>query len=376
MINLRGIAYSDIHWHEFNNGLTIDDCAEVEHQIYKRAVDEGVDMLAFLGDWYMLRNPPHHVRAQAEAALAERSSLAPPSLQEVRLVGNHDRESKNAHSGHSMMHLDIYGGHYDGYLTVMDQRRVYRFNKDVAIHAVPAGHSIETEPFTFDTAQVNIGMFHDLVRGSWIFSGNYKEQCSYGIDPRQLDRPEFDLVLGGDNHVRQDLNFRNTTGWYCGAAMQHSFGDTDQARGCLEFSIFKDGATKLVQVYTVNTTHPRFVTIDATIAHQDDLDAVMHTGTTPDHIFKVTLRGDGKLLSKLDQDKIAMQASLGWKARHVSVVLEPTVQFTNLIPELSRTKTVEEDWETYVKSGKLDADGVPSDLLIARGLEFLHGAKQ
>ena len=212
MQHLRLLCYSDIHHHaDYHNGLVEEDIERVESHVTRLAVQHGVHAVCFLGDRFFLRTPPHSTRARADAALKERADHGIP---QIILLGNHDRETKNAESSHAFSHIDIFHESLKDVI-VMANRTAYLITlKDIEfiIHAVPAGHSIQAKPFEDDVVYSNvvdpirICMFHDLLAGTFLQNG---VKALNGMAPALVDRPAFDLVLGGDNHVPQRLPLTN-----------------------------------------------------------------------------------------------------------------------------------------------------------------------
>jgi DNA repair exonuclease SbcCD nuclease subunit len=374
MKSLSFLSYSDIHHHQFDNGLTLEDSIAIEDQVIEIATQNNVDAILFGGDTYLLRNPPFTVRAAGDRALVKQAKR----FRSFRLLGNHDREAKNAHSGHAAMHLREFQDSLKMPVTIMDQCGTYYFDDEsgrrAAIHAYPAGHD-PTTAFVIDPNDINICVFHDMLIGSWQQNA---VQALHGLDPSLFDRAAYDLVLGGDNHVQQKLNFVNTQGWYIGAPMQHNWGDAGQDRGFLLCNIAKDGTERLVTVTPIKALYPQFVKYELSVSSMQEIDDIVdrlpvRSGISD--IYSITLKGNHDLLSKVKLPKLQDKWVKQLKARSVMIVLEPVIVFKELIPELKRSKTPEDDWKAFVNSGKLDLDGMPPDQIIAMGLEVLHNVR-
>lgn len=381
MIEFRAVAYSDIHYHHYDNGLTINDINNIEAEVLEAAREHQANIILHGGDWFQARNPLHSLRAMRDANLKKKAQ----EFQMALLLGNHDREGRSAHSGHALMHLPVFKESVPNVL-IMDERKRYRLdpsNSDLKmvldIHAVPAGHSIEIAPFEEAGADLNLCMFHDMIKGSWQQNGI---EAKHGLDPAVLDLPWFDLVLGGDNHVAQELKLSNTKGYYIGAPCQHNWGDAKQDRGYVKITVIKDGGTKWVDVQHILTKTPKFIKIQATIDTPESAKNIVKTvaGWNADNryignIVHITLMGDGALLSKIKAHVLEDQLAKEVKARKVQVTIEPTIVVREMVPELRTTRTPDEDWQVYIRSGKLDLDGVSQDQVISMGLEVLYNAR-
>jgi DNA repair exonuclease SbcCD nuclease subunit len=385
MIELRGICYSDIHHDVWDNGLTEADLEAIEDQVIEEAANHKAHLLINCGDWTQLRNPPHSIRAKVSDHLKRKAKLNIPT---ICLIGNHDREVKNAQSGHVLMHVPFFEESLPNVL-VLDERRRYDLDPSiydipmvVAFHALPAGQSVETVPFIFpdkDKVDFNICLFHDMVKGSLQQNGIPSE---HGLDPAILDRPEFDLVLGGDNHRHQDLGFKNTQGYYVGAPCQHNFGDVNNERGIVRFTIFKDGDMRMANIELIPTKAPKFMHVKLVIWNSTDLDNLMPTATGfglqgkfANNIVQVTLTGDAALLSKVKNSKLETDLLKAWGARRVKVTSDPTIVVREMVPELRDTKSPEDDWKAYIRSGKLELEGCDPDQIIAMGAEVLYESR-
>lgn len=370
---IRGIAYTDIHHHAYDNGLTLDDTLGLEDQATKLANEYDAHLIIFNGDRFLSRNPSSSVRAAADRKMLLKVSTGTRRV--VCITGNHDRETKNAHSGHSMMNLQLFNNNN---LVVLDERVRHRLIVDgvkLDIHAVPADQSLDTTPFTFDaTTDINICLFHNLVIGSWLQNGI---KSPYGLDPKLLDLVEFDLVLGGDNHVHQQLDFKNNIGYYIGAPCQHNWGDVGQQRGFVTFSIVSDGTGSVVDVSFVPSIHPKFInvkrTIDADSKSQLLIDGVLKE-IGNGNIVRLVLNGDYTHITSLVRkpQELADKIKVASKSRLVEVITEPTITFKDIIPALKQTKTPAEDWQAYVHSGLLNIGSCDPERVLSMGLETLH----
>src|SRR3990167_4500547 len=198
------LVYSDIHYHSYHNGLTIDDVEAVDEEAYRLMKLHNVDFWIFLGDRFASRNPLDDCRQRADKALKRKNDYGKPGLV---LVGNHDQWLKSGRGGHTLGSVNIFKGDLNN-IHVFDTAHSFVFpvrDQKVVVHGIPAGHTIPD--FTFDNdTDWNIGIFHDMIIGSKYQNGNVVTE---GIPTQTLDSFEYDLVLGGDNHKHQELPFVN-----------------------------------------------------------------------------------------------------------------------------------------------------------------------
>ena len=226
--HLSILAYSDIHHHEYTNGLTEQDVVEVEHSVEEYASKLKFDIIVFGGDRFQSRNPTDYVKYCADKAFAEVAKLGKPM---ICLVGNHDRSTKNNESHHSLKSIELMGF---SNVTIADKISVHHIpirGMDVQFYCIPAGHVPALDAFGPDKilrepGVYKICLFHDMLDGcitggGTLFAGN-NELVKF------LDYHEFDVVIGGDNHRGQVLGYENShnTIIYAGAPMEHSRNDS------------------------------------------------------------------------------------------------------------------------------------------------------
>lgn len=248
------------------------------------------------------------------------------------------------------------------------------------IHAVPAGHSIQAKPFEDDVVYSNvvdpirICMFHDLLAGTFLQNG---VKALNGMAPALVDRPIFDLVLGGDNHVPQRLPLTNVKGWYIGAALQHNWGDANQERGYLLINIFKDKNSKLIETEFIPSCGPQFYKVnvvgDDIDSYDDIFKVIAKEPRKPNAIYNVHLLLQN-IKHKINKEELEIYLAERLSARRVTVVLESHVVFKELVPELKTSQSIDQDWSIYVNSGKMDLGGEDPKTIEALGAEILRHA--
>lgn len=310
--NIKFIVYSDIHHHEYTNGLTGDDVSAIEDQFYSALVEHKPDFWMFLGDRFMSRNPLDVSRRRADFALKRNASLG---IQGIMLPGNHDQYTKSAYSNHSLWTSDIFTN---------DLKNIFVFNKadtfkfkigetTIAVHGIPAGMAIPD--FDTDSNDFNILVFHGTVKHSLFTNGT---TAQHGIDSKLIDKSKYDLVLGGDNHHYQELKLHNTTGYYVGAPMQHNWGDAEDTRGFL-FCEF-DGKPRVSRIHT---KYPTFNKVDAQISLYEDIFKLFDNNAEcwKDSIIDLSISSSNKILDMIQPHDLADKLNQEYKLRAIDVHL-------------------------------------------------------
>ena len=161
---LNIIAYTDIHHDDYQNGLTLDDTISVEDDITKDAQEQQVECVINVGDWFRATNPSQLVAMAAEGALKRRCDAGIPTWE---LVGNHDRFTKSALSGHAFGRVAIFKSDL-GRVMVFDKiAQVFNRNHDVSVLAVPSGHDLKTMG-PMDRSAPVIVLFHGVITSEFV----------------------------------------------------------------------------------------------------------------------------------------------------------------------------------------------------------------
>jgi exonuclease SbcD len=375
--SINFVAYSDIHHHSgFNNGLQEEDLLNVEDQVLEYAIEHKVDFILNLGDRFLLRNPISHIRALADEKLVAKINHFPL----VYLLGNHDRESKNAFSGHSMMHFPLlFANTIDlNYLHIIDKVGVYSFNgiPDVEFHAVPAGQITTYEKdykhVINNKVKHRIMIFHDIIRGSTLGGGT---EALHGADSSLIDSDIFSIVLGGDNHVNQKLNLSNTTGYYIGAPCQHNWGDSGQERGFLHVTL-GDFAID-TEVRFVQTKHPKFIKVNIGVESRKDwsykVSELVNDTSYVNNIVHVTIGCSPNVVGRLDLDKMKQEFIYTTRCRTATLVVDSKIEFKPLV-YFTKAATPIDDWCSYIESGQLDLGTSSLEDVVKLGIELIHEA--
>ena len=376
--HIRFLAYSDIHHHEYQNGLTGGDVSNVEDQITDLCVQHKVDFWIFGGDRFISRNPLDITKRRADQAIKKRNDLGIPGYM---MVGNHDQYTKNPYSDHTMGYIRDYPKDLPN-ICVMDARNRYavpvrRLSEIiyVCIHAVPAGHSIEESPFEFSPyADFNICLFHGIVRGSAYQNGTIAQD---GLRASLFDDERFHMVLGGDNHKRQALKgLSHTMGLYIGAPMQHNWGDVDDDRGCLLIDLEKDENGHIIRdIKVCPLRYPKFVLTETRI--ESDKDMIDQIGENINewhgNIIRWNISGVGKVLDGIKVSDWEAMVRTKAAARGVKIKLEydQSEYIQTPIPVVSQT----DEWRQFLAAKGGDIKDLDLQELERVGLEYITGVK-
>lgn len=357
---MKLLCYSDVHHGAYSNGLILADTLSIEDQVFDLAQGHDVDAVINCGDRFASRNPPSSVRIAADLKIQRIAAEFPIVL----LIGNHCREAKNANSAHSSLYLtemcDVNN------LLICDTAGQVCHPKlpDVIFDVIPAGQMGQYQ-FGNDSRAYRICLFHDIIKGSHLSGGM---RADHGVEPITLDRKEFTVAIGGDNHTPQDLNFKNTTGFYCGAALQHCWGDTGQDRGFVLVE-FSGGDVKYTRIPSKS---PKFICLSVDIQSKDDIKKLeSDSDVTCDEIVRLKLTGDLKLLNSINTEKLEKKMLIKNQSRAFKIIVEPTIAFKALVPALQNSKTPADNWTIYIESGHADSTGCDIERIKSMGNEIL-----
>lgn len=371
---LRILAYSDIHYHEYKNGILLQDVANIEAEIYAAALVHRPDIILFGGDRYLSRNEMSSAVYESDRQLSRLNSLNVPIFM---LIGNHDSATKSAFSQHSLRHIALYPNDLKN-IVVMDECREYRKSVNglnVGIHAIPAGQEVVLPKFVFEEyTDFNICVFHAIIKGCLYQNGMPAED---GLSFSPFNRKEFDVVLGGDNHKHQEIKgFTETVGAYIGAPLEHNWGDEGDLRGYIIVTITKDdtGVTSR-QIDHFESKHPKFKKCTVNISTTDDLvDVISNNKHNWDgNIVRLTISGPTNILDSILVDKWEEKIKHAVSARSIKLKLEYNAQ--PLVPILrDRPSTDAEEWHDFLVTKTAELDGLDIDTIEKLGLEIIGNA--
>lgn len=377
MKTITFMAYSDIHYHHYTNGLNLEDVAAVEDEMLQRAIDRKVDMILFGGDRFMSRNPMYEAALLSDRMLKKISDSGIPLY---ILVGNHDRLTKNDFKMHTMSHVRMYAKDLPN-VTIMDKRAVYCLRTSsgmkVAIHAVPAGH--EPNDFVVDkNFDFHICMFHGLILGSLYGNGTLVET---GLSVSSFDKKGFNAVLGGDNHTRQEIKgLTDCRGIFIGAPMQHNWGDEGAKRG------FVYGTVTKAEWYPIgrdefnwewiDSNSPKFMKVSWVADGMEQLTFAAKEGTMDwkNAIVKLSIAGPSDMLNGIDIYQWKSMLLKLSEARSVDIKLqyETTVSKSANVGSISDT----DEWLSFLATKSADLDKVDVAYVEKLGLKYITNVQR
>jgi len=339
---IRFIAYSDIHHDEYNNGVTEVDVASVEDQITQYAMDNTINIVFFLGDWFRATNPTRSVIASAEACWKKRSDAG---IKTIVLVGNHDRWTKSALSGHAFVSAGIFSYDLEN-VSVIEKPQPIIIN-NVEFFMIPSGYEYSDEVKNYQSTRDRFTtvMFHGLLAGSALVNGG---SASSGVQPEVLRKLNANLIIGGDNHTHQRLDhILECPSLYVGATMQHSWGDRGQDRGFLDVTIADSGKFNFSFVHSksprfIRTKIPAINEMDAIIKIENALSQQLKGNAG---IVEITLIG--KNMQNIDIDRITTAFDES-NIRRLRIIADKTFEKLEVAAGLSKAATYEEKWRLFV----------------------------
>jgi len=347
MKRIRFLAYSDIH-HDRKAArcITLDDTVNLESQIHHYIRDGGFDFSVFGGDRYLKREPEDEVKVRADVALlsARQGERAVPHF---HLVGNHDwtKNDRGWHTSESLKYLMD----SDQYLFVMDTPESITCGNAV-IHSLPADVPFDMANYQVDPERFNLFIFHNVVRGSFI-ADNSDAVFQDGIAVSEIDRPEWDFVLGGDVHVPQQIPFRNTRGGYLGAVLQRTRADADQERGWLEVTATNNGSGWEVETEfkpTRNFFHRETWEVGPDTKFED---IRIDERYVDDQAVEVKLVGDRKDVDRVADDPKWANYTDIMMARSIEIIRDYKVQQKEAVVDLTSSTNAVDDLGIYLGSG-------------------------
>ena len=338
---LEFISYSDIHWDKFSNGITLDDFDVVEDQIRQESIARNKCPILFAGDRFVDSNPLDEVKNRADAAMLRKEK---DDIKQIILVGNHDMWYKAVTSGHTYAHVDLYPNEYKN-VTIMDKVGLYEFG-DFGVHAIPAGGFANNIEFVFND-YTNICVFHDIYKNSVV---NQQHNIRLeGTAHEVMDRREFDFILGGDNHVPQQLPLENTVGIHIGSTLQHNWGDCGSPRGF--WSIVVDNEGPKFEFH--ESKAPKFLRYVFTVEDPNTFNnwVLDQLRDVSNNIVRLHLQGLPDVINKIDKDSLEREIKSKYSPRRIQTVLEPWIKRLSISDkerDIVASKTYEQRWDKYV----------------------------
>lgn len=355
MDHIRLIAWADTHWDELGaKCVTIEDSEEVERAIFHRAAEGKFDFTLFAGDRFHKREPHDEVKVRADRVMYD--CVHKGSIPHYHLVGNHcwTSDDRRWHTSESLKLFDN--------IEIMEESKTYSHGENVLIHALPADFELDLKNYEFDNDSLNIFIFHDTVRGTYM---NEDKTMAFnkGLDVEQFDIPQFNIVLAGDIHVRQKFNLKHTGGGYLGSVTQRNRGDSNQERGWTEITATRQNPSSswVFDVKFVPTKN-LFTRISCGIddktqfsdLHFDESDFV-------DQFVEVKLIGNKANVDRIADDDGWLKLQKQFKPRRIETLRAYETLQSDVAVDLSSSNGVLDDLDLYLKSGFASLGNIDSD---------------
>lgn len=362
---MKILAYSDIHYHSYTNGLTIDDVVKAETNIINLVQDHDIDVVVFCGDRFVSRNPHYDVLLKATETLDCVLKSIGIDIPFIHLIGNHDQTVKNSIGVNTAEHLSLSG--YEN-LYIFDQTMtvVVPTNKgNIAFHAVPAGTESRVTDFSRALCPgiPNVCLYHGMIKNAKYDTDLLNTD---GHDCEFLDNPGFDLVICGDNHRHQALDmFKNTKAWYVGATLQHKWSEAGTKRG---YMVFEIPERHVVIPSHLESPAPQFVQISCN-ANADIFKFLLDNKEIEGNIVRLTVTGTGSQIEKLDLGSIKEYM---YKIGAKSAQVKPDYIFEETISARANTATDVDLWRNLVDKEIKDSSGLDPNLVFDLGSKYLN----
>lgn len=250
MKSLRFVVYSDIH----HSVERLEDTLKVEEQITNYCLENGVKLVLFLGDRFKWRNPQGWLRDIVDRKWVERLNKG---IEIVTLTGQHDQYEKSGEL-HSYMTFNVFDKEN---ITVVDKFLIFEFGHFI-LYCVSYG-GFENYLKWVENSQLkkdcfNIFLMHGMIKGAKV--SEESDFITDGVDRENLE--DFDLVLCGDIHLPQMLEFKKTKGGYVGSVLQLTKADIGSERGFLDVTCSIDNGRKNVEWKFIKSSAPDFIEVD------------------------------------------------------------------------------------------------------------------
>lgn len=213
----KSLVFSDIHWGRRNSSEVHNtDCLNYIDWVVQQAIDNKVDNIVFMGDWFETRSSINiHTLNYAYRGMERLNALNIPIYV---IVGNHDCYYKNSRSVHSLVQYKEFPS-----VTVVDSFLRVPHMGDGAL-MVPYAFADEYESLK-DYLDVDVWFGHFEFQGFVITGQNHKMLT--GPNPSEFVGPD---IFSGHFHKRQTIG--NVT--YIGNTFPMDYSDAgDVARGCM-----------------------------------------------------------------------------------------------------------------------------------------------
>lgn len=331
---LRLLAYSDIH-----HGVErLQETIRVEEQITDYCIKNSIKTVIFLGDRYKKRDPQGWVKDAVDDVLMKRSRLG---IRMLVVVGNHDQYDKTR----EYTSCGSFGIFKVDNILVAEKHVTVEIGK-FKIYLFPFGSfNADFKRGVLEQDSFNIFCGHGIIEGA-LASDSSDFRFKNGI--KKEDLSDFDLVLCGDVHLPQRLEFAGSaTGGYVGSVLQLTKADINSERGFLdiECSIGIDGKKDMKW---------EFVKSDASEFMEIDINQVTRRISDGEIDDKYKGMVVYVKVSKFDASELRLVKELRKKAKSVFVVQEK--EFVENVIEQKRSNNVKEDIENYIETVETGLD--------------------
>lgn len=275
MIVLRLAAFADLHGHiykEFDtkaDGLTnssrLNNIVESLRYIRDWCIDNDVKYVLFAGDLF-------HVRAKVDTVVFNAiynmiETFHMHGLEIIMIAGNHDQydnsdiPENSLHAFKKLEGVHVYDTvdshlikHYED--CGSDNEPDQFLSGEVEIVCAPYSKNAQlVKDYIAGVEKKDIPqilLFHLGIAGAFVGSGNYPMADAFKVDDLRPDL--FKYIIGGHFHKRQFLG-GHPHAFYCGAPIQHSFGDEGEDKG-----FYVVDTNKRYDVEFVPIPNPKFLT--------------------------------------------------------------------------------------------------------------------
>jgi DNA repair exonuclease SbcCD nuclease subunit len=369
MSDLRFLAFTDGHIGTYEgavideetdlNGRLIDGL-NVWDEVEQYAMSNGIKTVAFLGDRFRSCNPKGYIRDLADEKLRNFAC----KFQFFCLVGNHDYYEKSSFY-HSYGVAHVFKDELPG-LVLFEKPCVYAYDTDITFWALPHGRRMDELKVKFDDKDCNIFMFHDDVVGARYPSGMKVEK---GL--RADDWSRFDLVLGGHIHLPQSIS--GCKGGYVGSVSQLKKDDEGSKRGWWDIKVHG----KEIEIEKIESNAPKYIIERIEMEKGDEWNVFINDEKKKEKIkgnyFILQATLNRSVLSVIDKTKIEQILIEKCGVRFCTFEPEVNVNYEFKMPELKKTKSVEEEINVVLK--RLDLQGLDESELRNVGLQICREAE-
>lgn len=357
------LSISDVHFHQYNNGITLADVVDVCSQFVDLCKIIQPDIVAVCGDYTLSHNPTYEVMMAINRFFVELNKLGIPV--EV-LMGNHDRVYKSEHKLHILEHLKLFNS-LDN-IEILDTvgfTQVHTKNEIIDIYAVPAGHKLDQQRVKNNNSlHREICLAHTSFIGSKYQNGIKVES---GEQTNEYDHG-FSVILVGDNHMHQEIpGFKTTRAVSIGAPMQHNWGDAGSVRGFVKITI----SGLVVDIEQIPSNHPKFIKMECKLESENGFADFVKANIADwkNNLIKLTLSGKNDVLNSIDIEQWRnMIQSNGVR----SIDIKPNFTSNDSVSTVVHATTDAEDWGNYLSKRQAELSDIDIDKLKRLGLDFIN----